>query len=371
MAQRPVSIEDIAEQAGVSHATVSRALRNSPLISADVKERIQRLARELGYTPNAVAQSLKVRRTKAIGLVLTSIADPFVGRVVRGIEDVAHRADMSVFLSVSNNDPEREMAVIETFQRRRVDGIISAAARISGGYAEQLARTFVPTVLINQQAEAGSGMLHSAEVDDYQGARSAVSHLLELGHTRIGYIGTGSRPRSNRHRFAGYRDALRAAGIEPEESRIRISAAERGSHTDDVADGQSLLPALLDAGVSALFCYNDMIAIGALLACRELGVAVPGQLSVVGFDDIETAQYVTPPLTTIHQPKLRLGQLAMEMLLDLLEGRPVENHVLPTELIRRSSTAAPGANQAHGKVLNRECRMSNVECRSMQEEECS
>jgi len=339
--QRAVSIQDIAGEAGVSHATVSRALRNSPLISADVRERIQRLARDMGYTPNAVAQSLKVQRTRAIGLVVTSIADPFVGRVVRGIEDVAHRANMSVFLSVSYNDPDREMEVIETFHRRRVDGIISAAAQISGRYAEQLARTVVPTVLINQQAEAPAELLHSVDVDDYEGAQRAVGHLLDLGHRRIGYIGAGNRPRSNRHRLAGYRDALRTAGVEPEEIRIRISPAGHRFHTEDVADGAALVTELISTGVTAVFCYNDMIAVGALLACRDRGIAVPDRLSVVGFDDIEAAQYITPPLTTIHQPKLRLGQLAMEMLLDLLAGRPVKNHVLPTELIRRSSTSAP------------------------------
>ena len=341
MAQRAVSIQDIAGEAGVSHATVSRALRNSPLISADVRERIQRLARDMGYTPNAVAQSLKGQRTKAIGLVVTSIADPFVGRVVRGIEDVAYRANMSVFLSVSCNDPEREMEVIETFHRRRVDGIISAAAQISGRYAEQLAQTVVPTVLVNQQAEATTELLHSVDVDDHEGALRAVGHLVELGHRNIGYVGAGNRPRSNRRRLAGYRDALRAAGIEPDEDRIRISPPGHRFHTEDVADGAALVRELSRTGVTAVFCYNDMIAVGALLACRDQGTAVPEQLSVVGFDDIETAQYVTPPLTTIHQPKLRLGHMAMEMMLDLLEGRPVENHVLPTELIRRSSTSAP------------------------------
>ena len=340
MTQRAVSIQDIARAAGVSHATVSRALRDSALISADVRFRIQSLAREMGYTPNAVAQSLQGQRTRAVGLVVTSIADPFVGLVVRGIEETAQQANLSVFLSVSYNDPEREMAVIETFHRRRVDGIISAAAQISGLYAERLARTRVPTVLINQQAEAPSELLHSVNVDDYEGARRAVGHLLELGHRRIGYLGAGNRPGSNLRRLAGYRDTLLAAGIDPLESWIRVSPAEDRFHTDDMSSGISLLPRLLDGGVTALFSYNDNIAIGALLACRNLGVAVPGQLSIIGFDDIEMAPYVTPPLTSIRQPRLQLGQLAMEMLLALFDGRPVENRVLPTELVLRASTAA-------------------------------
>lgn len=341
MNRRSVSIQDIAREAGVSHSTVSRALHDSPLISQAVRQRIHLLAQEMGYTPNAVAQSLKGQRTGTVGLVVTSIADPFVGRVVRGVEQVAQAAGIDVFLSVSNNDPQREMAVIEAFHRRRVDGVISAAAQIGGQHTQRLARSRIPTVLINQQADAEAGALHSVEVDDCAGARQAVDHLLAQGHRAVGYLGADNRPRSNRRRLAGYRDALSAAGSAGDERWIKVAPPERRLHSDDVADGQALLPELWQAGITAVFCYNDMIAVGALLACRELGVAVPGQLSVIGFDDIELARYVTPPLTTVHQPKLRLGELAMRMLLDLLDGRPVSNQVLSTELIVRASTAPP------------------------------
>jgi DNA-binding LacI/PurR family transcriptional regulator len=342
MAGRAISIEDIAREVGVSHTTVSRALHNSPLISAEVRQRIQQAAQTMGYTPNAVAQSLQGLRTRTVGVVVTAIADPFVGRVVRGIEDVAQAANMSVFLSSSQNNPEREMAVIETFHRRRVDGVISAATRISGQYRERLARSKIPTVFINQQAEAAAAaaaeQLHFVDVDDYTGARQAVGHLLELGHRAIAYLGAGNRPWSNRRRLAGYLDAMHAAGITVSPAWIGVAPAEHGDHAEDVADGEALLSSVLPAGVTAAFCYNDAIAVGALLACRRLGLSVPQHLSVVGFDDIEMAQYVTPPLTTIHQPKLRLGQLAMQMLLEILEDRPVENQVLPTQLIRRAST---------------------------------
>lgn len=336
---RPISIRDIARAAGVSHTTVSRALRDSALISVEVRAQIQQLAREMGYTPNAVAQSLKAQQTHTIGLVVTTIADPFVGRVVRGIEAVAQEAGFSLLLSVSNNDPEQELAALETFQRRRVDGMIIAAARLSAEQAERAARITTPTVLINPQAEAPYPRFHTLAVDDTSGAQQATQHLLTLGHRAIGYLGAGNRPGSNRARLAGYRDALSAAGITPRTAWIRIAPPDHRYHSDDVADGQALLPALLDAGVTAIFCYNDMLAVGALLACRERGINAPAQLSIVGFDDIELAQYVTPALTTIHQPKLRLGQLAMELLLQLLTGAPVENHILPTELVVRESTA--------------------------------
>ena len=147
MNHRPISIQDIAAAAGVSHSTVSRALHNSELISPEVRKRIQELAAAMGYTPNAVAQSLKSQRTNTVGLVITSIADPFLGRVVRGIEDVAQAANVSVFLSISYNDPEREIEIIETFRRRRVDGVISSTSQIHGPYFERLAQLNMPCLL--------------------------------------------------------------------------------------------------------------------------------------------------------------------------------------------------------------------------------
>lgn len=340
MNKRTISIQDVARAVGVSHTTVSRALRDSPLISLEVREKVQKLAQEMGYVPNAVAQSLRGQRTNTIGLVVTTIADPFVGRVVRGIEEVAQQYHLSLFLSVSNNDADREVDVIENFHRRRVDGIIVTATQLSEKHAKHLARLDVPTVVINQQAEAKLEHFHSVSIDDYSGARIAIDHLLELGHSAIGYIGAGNRPHSNQSRLKGYRDALTDANIKVAEDWIRIAPKEHRYHSDDVRDGEQLLPDLIAAGVTAVFCFNDSIAVGALLACRLMGISVPEQLSLVGFDDIELAQFVTPPLTTIHQPKLRIGQLAMEMLLDLLNNRPVQDHVLPTNLVLRSSTTS-------------------------------
>src|SRR2546425_590213 len=186
--RQEISIQDIARAAGVSHSTVSRALRDSPLISVDVRERIQHLARETGYTPNAIAQSLQTRRTNTIGLVVTSIADPFLSDVVRGVEEVTRAADFSVFLSASHNDPAQEMVVIETFRRRRVDGILVASSRITNEYKKRLAHVRVPTVLINSQAESQDDLLHWVSVDDYKGAQLAIEYLLQLGHRSIGYL---------------------------------------------------------------------------------------------------------------------------------------------------------------------------------------
>ena len=347
MRQQEISIADIARVAGVSHTTVSRALRESPLISADTRERIQKLAQELGYTPNAIAQSLQTQRTSTIGLVVTSIDDPFLSDVVKGVEEVARVGGFSVLLSATHNDPDQEMAVIETFHRRRVDGILVASSRITSKYKKRLDFVRVPTVLINSQAESQDELLHWVAVDDRMGAQLAVEHLQQLGHRAIGYLGVTCRPRSNQQRLQGYRNAMAThlvgatASVARPDNWVVIAPGIEASDEEDVAAGQSLLPRLLDAGVTAVFCYNDMIAIGVLIACSERGITVPQELSVIGFDDIRMASYVTPPLTTIHQPKIELGHLATEVMLDLLQKRPVQNHVLQPTLVIRASTTVP------------------------------
>src|SRR6266568_4064998 len=339
MRRQEVSIEDIARVAGVSHSTVSRALRDSSLISVEMRERIQELAREMGYTPNAIAQSLLTRQTSTIGLVVTSISDPFWGDVMKGVEEVARAAGFSVFLSASHNDPDQEMAIIETFHRRRVDGILIAASRITNNNNKRLKSFRVPTVLINSQTESEATLLHWVSVDDRKGAQLAVEHLLRLGHRSIGYLGISSRPRSNQQRLLGYQSALATAGVPCCDAWVVITAGDEASHEEDVTAGQTALPRLLDAGVTAIFCYNDMTAIGVLMACRERGIAVPEELSVIGFDDIRMASYVTPPLTTVQQPKVQLGCLATQVMLDLLNHRPGRNHILMPTLMLRASTA--------------------------------
>lgn len=342
MAKNPVSIKDIAAAAGVTHPTVSRALNESPLISSETRERIQRIAREMGYIPDAVAQSLQTRRTHIIGLVVTSIGDPFFAELVKGVEEVARPAGFSVFLNSSYNDPNQEIQVIETFHRQRVDGILIASSRIGANYVERLARINVPVVLLNSQAEGDHDFLHSVAVDDRIGARRAVEYLIELGHRRIGYIGVTDRPRSNTRRLRGYHDALRAAGIEPGPKWVRIDDHDPALEDGDARAGASAARLLLEAGVTALFCYNDMVAVGALLGCRDAGIDVPDELSVIGFDDIDLARYVNPPLTSVAQPKRRMGGIAMQMIIDLLDEKPVVNQIIEPVVMERQSTAGFG-----------------------------
>ncbi|MDM9382180.1 LacI family DNA-binding transcriptional regulator [Chlorogloeopsis sp. ULAP01] len=338
MRKRKTSIEDIARRAGVSHTTVSRALRDSPLISLKVREEIKQLARDMSYVPNGIAQSLQNQRTNTIGVVVTSIADPFFAEVVEGIEQIARTAGLSVLLSASHRDLEQEIAAINSFERRRVDGILVADSRISKHHTKQIAQIAVPTVFMNSQTKDQPEMIHSVSIDDCLGARLAVEHLISLKHTSIGYLGVGDHSRSNQQRLEGYRMALSEAGLPQKTDWVAIND-EDNKRSSDVATGQQMLSKLVTAGVTAIFCYNDMVAVGALLACQELSISVPQDLSLVGFDGIALSGYVTPPLTTVSQPMLEIGRLAMQMLLDLLEEKSVENRVLSPILVKRGSSA--------------------------------
>ncbi len=332
-----VSIKDIARAAGVSHSTVSRALRNSPLVNPETAAHIRRIAEEMGYIPNIVAQSLVTQRTYTVGLVVTSISDPFVDRIVDGIEDLATRNGYSVFLSSSHADPGREIAVVEAFHRRRVDGVLVLASRVGSLYAERLQDLGVPIVLINNQA--GGEYVYSVSADDLQGARDAVCHLVELGHRRIAYVGCHFRPPSNRRRLEGYRQALARAAI-PYDPELVVHPRA----FDDLENGRTALAPVLSAKATAVLCYNDRTAIGLIDAARQRGLPLPDRLSIVGFDDIEASALISPRLTTVHQPRYEMGQKAMSMLLELLEEKSVRDVVFPTQLIVRESTTSPGGH---------------------------
>ncbi|MBD2250770.1 LacI family DNA-binding transcriptional regulator [Nostoc parmelioides FACHB-3921] len=336
MSERKISIEDIARKAGVSHSTVSRALRDSPLISSQVREDIKKLAQEMNYVPNAIAKSLQTQRTYTVGVVVTSIADPFFGELVEGIEQIARLAGLNVLLSASHGDFEQEIGAIENFHYRRVDGILVADSRISKQYTKQLTQFTVPTVLINIDTEDQGKTFHSVAIDDRLGGSLAVEHLIEMGHTSIAYLGVGDGSKADQQRLEGYRIAMNQAGLPQNPAWVAINQDPK--IINDIDIGKKMLPQLVEAGVTGIFCYNDMVAIGALLACKELSISVPEDLSLVGFDNIALSSYITPPLTTVSQRMLEMGESAMTMLVDLLQGKAVENLLLSPFLVKRDST---------------------------------
>jgi DNA-binding LacI/PurR family transcriptional regulator len=328
-----VSIYDVAKRAKVSPSTVSRALQDHPRIGAITKKRIQELAKEMGYVPNTVAKSLVANQTWTIGIELAVISDPFMGRVVEGVEQAAIEVGFNVFVSTSQHDHQREIAGIEMLQKRRVDGIIVLASHLFYQYPQFFERSKIPIVFINEQKPGKT--MHFVSIDDVHGAQLAVEHVLALGHCRIGYVGVTTRARSNQYRLKGYQDALEAANMASDPALIFTS----DNIKDDAKVGEASLEPLLAAGATAVFCYNDTTAMGLLAACHKRGIFVPDNLSIIGFDDIDMAAYTHPPLTTIRQPRFELGQRAMQMMLDLLAGQEPENQIVPGELVVRQTTA--------------------------------
>lgn len=336
----PVSIKDIARLAGVSHSTVSRALRDSPLVRKETAARIRRIARETSYRPNSIGRSLVTRRTRTIGVVVTTVADPFIAVVVSGIERVAHDRGYAVFLA--NSSPEadrktgdREVEVVQSFEDRRVDGIVVLASRMGALYMPLLSELNVPIMLINSHHPGE--FVHSIGTDEPTGSREATDHLVQLGHRRIAYIGDQYGLQSDVRRATGYREALSAAGmpVQPELVVLGDGRAEGGRVAMD------RLLALREPP-TAVFCYNDMSAVGALRSIYDHGLAVPRDISLVGFDDLLIASYTHPPLTTYRQPMVELGRQAMKSILDLLAGSDSGSNVrLQGELVVRESTAAP------------------------------
>jgi len=336
---KPVSIKDIARMAGVTHSTVSRALRDSPLLSRETVEKIQRIARESGYRTSAAARSLVTRRSDTVGVVVTNIADPFVAGVVSGIEETADQHGLSVFLANSNAEPEREVRVARKFEERRVDGIIVTASRVGAQYVPLLTQMQVPIVLLNNQHPGH--FAHSVMIDNVQASLDATRHLIGLGHRRIAYLGDRYGHQSDTERFSGYRQALEEAGL-PFEPRLVV-------HGDGKPEGAEAAIAdllALPQPPTAVFCYNDMSALGAMLQFRNRGLRIPRDISVVGFDDLYFSQYLDPPLTTVRQPMRQMGRLAMETLLKIFAGADSGHDIkVPGELIVRRSTAPPKENK--------------------------
>lgn len=332
------SIKDIARAAGISHSTVSRALNDSPLVNAETKSRIRRLAQELGYSPDATARSLVMGRTCTVGVVVTTIADPFAAVVVDGIERTAYAHGYSLILAASNDEPEREIAAVEMLRSKRVDSVIVTSSRVGALHQARLGSAGVPVILLNSHSKQQTPNAYSVRVDDTYGGRLATEHLLSLGHRRIAHV-TGPEGHSpSADRLDGYRNALADAGVE-------YAPAYVISGTGQLDGGHQALQLLLKLPErpTAVFCYNDMTAIGLLSAARKAGVVVPRDMAVVGFDDIPLAAYVAPALTTVAQPMFELGERAMQMALVLM-GREgvipcdVTDVILQGQLIVREST---------------------------------
>jgi DNA-binding LacI/PurR family transcriptional regulator len=336
-----VRLKDIAERAGVSIMTVSKVLRDAPDISGTTKARVRALAQEMGYVPHALAAGLRTRATRLLGLVIPGIVNPVYARLIMALEDRAFDQGFELFLAHTLEKPEREELVLRRLLARRVEGLfvipVARLGNIPGIYAE-LARLAVPTVVLGP-APAFCDRFARVAADETAGARDVTQHLASLGHRRIAFLAGPTASPSAHARLEGYRRGLRDAGIDFDDRLV----FQCGSTVEDgFQAGLELVRESL--GITALQGVNDLVAIGALNALLSQGVRVPEDVSIAGFGNVLSAENARVPLTTVREPKFRLGVAAMEVMLDLIHGRAPATRVLRAELITRRSTAHPTVN---------------------------
>ncbi len=339
------TIREVAREAGVSVATVSHALSGKRPVSARTRGRITRAIERLGYRPNPIAAAMATGRTYTLGIVVPDIANPFFGELLAAVERTAAERGYSMIASSSELDSDLEARAVRTLYDRRADAIVylpwspeptPALAEPTGGGT--------PVVCLDEDLSGIPETASVLTVDNARGGELAAEHLHDLGHRRVGIVAGPLELPTARDRVAGFRLVLEVA-----EARLR--AAEAYTVTAGRAAARELLQA--EPELTALFCANDLIAVGALGAARELGRNVPAELSLVGFDDSFLASTVTPSLTTVRQPLARLGREATEIAIELIEGTRQEpvRRTLPVELVVRESTASATAGASASRRI--------------------
>lgn len=334
-----VTIKDIARELGVAHSTVSRAIHNDPRISPETRSRVMEAVERLGYRPNVAARGLVSRRMQAIGLVIPVVADMFFGRIVDGVDRVTYEAGFGLSLYLTHAERRRELDALAQVSEQRVDGLILMARRLPKAALLEIISQKTPVVLLEPQI-LGLG-IDSVRVDNRDGALQATRHLLDLGHRRIAFVTAPKESRENRERLQGYRDALASAGVAFDPALV-----VPGGYTEEAGATavRQLFSLSADSWPTAIFAYNDRVALGGIAALQARGLAVPEDVSVVGYDDIESAAYLRPALTTVHQPIEEMGEAAARLLIERLNRRRrsgSQEVLLKAELVVRESTARP------------------------------
>ena len=337
MGNKRVTSQDVADLAGVSRTTVSFVLNNvkGMNISSETRQKVLEAAESLSYIPDASAQALASRRTKAIGLVMTRsphhiATDAFLPQIIGGLMDVVKERKLRLLIE-SVEVEHQDRAYLELARAKHIDGMILLTPRIDDAGLKKLEQVDIPTVLMGEIAGTN---LYSVDVDNRLAAHKAVDYLIELGHTRIACITNAPKNfTSGFDRMLGYKDALLSAGLSFDERLIRYGDF-------DPQSGHKQMKSLLSGRLfTAVFVASDNVAIGAKAALREAGLRVPEDISMIGFDDIPWAQFSDPPLTTVRLPAQKLARTACVVLMDLLQGKepPTRQQILDTELVIRKS----------------------------------
>jgi LacI family transcriptional regulator len=342
MPEAPVTLKDVALRAGVHPATASRALNPETriLVSEDTARRVLDAAEQLGYSPNPVARSLRTRRSHTVGVLIPDLNNPLFPPIVRGLEDRLAAAGYVALIGNTDSDDQRERIIFDQMRARHVDGLVLATARLRHPLLAEASRADIPVVLINRLAQDYS--FPSVTVDNERGVRMAISHLAGLGHRRIAHIAGPQEMSTGLSRYRGFVTAMESSGL-PVDSDLVVFAK-----AFSVEEGLRCTRLLLDqcaarpgqAGCTAIFAANDMLAVGCYSSLDEAGLACPEDMSVVGFNDMPFIDRLRPPLTTVRFPHYQVGTEAAQLLLERIAEHtaPVKILYLAPELIIRGST---------------------------------
>lgn len=328
-----VSIKDVAREAGVSIATVSRVLNDVDVVNEDTKKKVKDAIEKLGYRPNIVARSLKTQKTRTIGILIPDISSQFYPEVVRGTEDVANIYDYNIILCNSDSDLEKEKEYLRVLKEKMVDGVLYMSSSLEMEILELIKELDLKTVLVVTSDKEKT--FPSVSIDNREAAYDATMSLLAKGNKKIAYIGVHKdEVNAAAVRYLGYEDALKEKGLEVDENLVYFGELK-------AREGYEGVNKILEKGTfDALFCASDEIAMGAINALREKNIKVPEDVDVIGFDNIYSASIFYPKLTTVAVPMYDMGSVGMRMLIKIINNKELEekNYILPYEIIERDST---------------------------------
>ncbi len=332
------TIKDIAKAAGVSVTTVSRALNGYSDVNEKTRKKIKDIAEQLDYSPNTLARSLVMQKTKTIGLLVSEmkksgIKDNFTYEVLCGINEASAMVDYDLILFSTSSSKQKEKSYTQLCRERKVDGVIIQGIKTDDPYLQEVIDSDIPCVLIDIPIEGPS--VGYVTTDNVLGGKKAVEHLIKLGHKHIGMVNGHNRAFVSQQRLEGYRQGLMEAGIPFNWGYILT-----GGFDEDQAQQAALSLLQKNPEITAIFCASDLMALGVLKAANQLGLKVPDQLSIVGYDDIVLAEYAVPALTTVAQDKFLMGSEAAKLLVKMLDNDDGERKVyIETKLVIRHSTS--------------------------------
>jgi len=330
------SIREVAKRAGVSLGTVSNVLNRPEIVAEETRLRVQSAIQEIGFVRNGSARQLRAGTSKYIGLVMLDVANPFFTEVARGVEDAANEAGYVVILCNSDDSVEKESHYLQVLEEQRARGVLITPVQSDAGYLQRFRKRGIAVVLLDRPSKIKD--LCSVAVDDVKGGELAASHLFDQGHERIGFVHGSLSIRQCADRRRGVLRAVRAAGLEPEQVIVDITTAAQNAW-----EGEESVERLLHARIqpTAVFCANDLLALGVMRGLMKRGMSIPKDMALVGYDDVEFASVLSTPLTSIRQPKYELGRVAAELLIDEANHPISHQHqhiVYQPELIVRESS---------------------------------